>query len=340
MSESSYTRLVGTFNGESPGPLIIVTAALHGNEPAGVEALKLIFEHLELERANNPTFYFKGKIIGLIGNLRAFQSKQRFLEQDLNRVWTPAFLDHCIHAPRHELRAECLEVWELFEHLTQAMSTTRASRTVFLDLHTTSADGGIFCIPTDETESLELAQHLGVPAIVGLQERIGGTLLGFAKSGGFSLNPPAYVETSADKQAMAGKQIPESPDPQIPNPLCIAFEAGQHESTQSITRAAIAIVRCLRAMGNIEADDLLDFTEGMALPFMMGVPPVVRFRYAHHIETADEFKMRPGYANFQPILLNEHLADDVRGPVLSPEKGLILMPLYQSKGSDGFFIVE
>jgi hypothetical protein len=32
------------------------------------------------------------------------------------------------------------------------------------------------------------------------------------------------------------------------------------------------------------------------------------------------------------------LANDRRGPINSPESGLILMPLYQKKGDDGFFI--
>jgi succinylglutamate desuccinylase len=50
--------------------------------------------------------------------------------------------------------------------------------------------------------------------------------------------------------------------------------------------------------------------------------------------------MRPGYANFQPIRRGEHLADDASGPVLAPEDGLILMPLYQSLGTDGFFLVQ
>jgi hypothetical protein len=34
------------------------------------------------------------------------------------------------------------------------------------------------------------------------------------------------------------------------------------------------------------------------------------------------------------------LAIDASGHVLSPESGLIFMPLYQSEGEDGFFIVE
>jgi succinylglutamate desuccinylase len=48
--------------------------------------------------------------------------------------------------------------------------------------------------------------------------------------------------------------------------------------------------------------------------------------------------MHAGYKNFDPVRRSEILADDVTGEVRSPEAGLILMPLYQKLGEDGFFI--
>ncbi len=311
-------RTIGVFEGGTPGPLIIVIAALHGNEPAGVRALEMVFDALEHERRDKPDFQFRGRLVGLIGNLQAFLTRQRFLERDLNRMWTEDFIQEIRVSKPEDLTTESREVQHLFESIAAEYQSSTVEASVFLDLHTTSAEGGIFSIPTDEGESLLLAQHLGAPAIVGLQASIPGTLLGFATQGGFSL----------------------SPKPSTLNPICVAFEAGQHESPLAITRSAIAIVRCLRAMESISKTAVVDFEESLTLPFLASVPPVVRFRYAHNIKEADEFKMRPGYANFQPILQGEHLADDVHGPVLSPDKGLILMPLYQAKGSDGFFIVR
>ena len=323
MSQHQLQRVVGRFEGALPGPLVIVVGALHGNEPAGVRAMEMIFEQLELERRDNPDFKFQGKLLGIIGNAQAFLIRQRFVEQDFNRVWTAEFLDQINALPKADLNKESLEAREVLEFITAECQSFSIKNTAFLDLHTTSADGGIFSIPTDETGSLTLAKHLGAPAIVGLQASISGTLLGFAAHGGFSdangsINPPKSTDL----------------------PLCVAFESGQHTSPHAITRAAIAIMRCLRAMGSLAKSDLIDFEETLSLPFLAYVPPVVRFRYAHHIHAGDEFKMLPGYANFQPIMQGEHLADDVHGPVLSPENGLILMPLYQAKGSDGFFIVQ
>lgn len=50
--------------------------------------------------------------------------------------------------------------------------------------------------------------------------------------------------------------------------------------------------------------------------------------------------MRPGFANFAPVTQGQPLADDSGGEVLSPEDGMIFLPLYQEQGDDGFFIVR
>lgn len=320
MSKKHLERVIGTFEGSLPGPLIIVTGAMHGNEPAGVHGLEIVFEALEQARRDHPDFQFRGTLLGIIANAQAFLLHQRFLEQDLNRVWTPAFLENTQQAAPDDLLAENREAFEIYQVISNACQTNSSEKVVFLDLHTTSAEGGVFSIPTDEGESLELAKHLGAPVILGLQQNITGTFLGFAINGGF-----------CPKDAGGSRRYP---------PICVAFEAGQHDAKRSINQAANAVIRCLRTVGCLPEKVLVDFAESIQQPFLAQVPPVVQFRYAHHIEASDGFKMRPGYANFQPVQSGEHLADDVHGPVLSPEQGLILMPLYQAKGSDGFFIVR
>ena len=63
-------------------------------------------------------------------------------------------------------------------------------------------------------------------------------------------------------------------------------------------------------------------------------------RRRHSIHPNDRFRMRPGYANFQPIAAGEHLASNRHGNVTAQIKGRIFMPLYQSQGDDGYFIVS
>jgi succinylglutamate desuccinylase len=58
------------------------------------------------------------------------------------------------------------------------------------------------------------------------------------------------------------------------------------------------------------------------------------------IEPGDDFRMRPGYQNFQPVKKGEWLANDQDGKIVARCDGYILMPLYQSQGDDGFLIIQ
>src|SRR5690606_23908255 len=67
---------------------------------------------------------------------------------------------------------------------------------------------------------------------------------------------------------------------------------------------------------------------------------VFAIKYRQHIETHETFEMLPGFGNFQPVKANQMLARLDGKPILSAQKGLIFMPLYQKQGADGFFIIE
>lgn len=47
--------------------------------------------------------------------------------------------------------------------------------------------------------------------------------------------------------------------------------------------------------------------------------------------------MEPGFTNFQPVVRAQLLARDRHGDIRAVENGYVLMPLYQSQGTDGFF---
>ncbi len=67
---------------------------------------------------------------------------------------------------------------------------------------------------------------------------------------------------------------------------------------------------------------------------------MLEVRHRHFVGPDDRFVMHSGYASFQPVAKSEYIADDEAGEVHAPERGLILMPLYQSLGDDGFFIAR
>ena len=65
-----------------------------------------------------------------------------------------------------------------------------------------------------------------------------------------------------------------------------------------------------------------------------------KFDIATRSSPCDEFVMEPGYVSFQPVKRGQLLAHDRSGPVRAGESGRILLPLYQSQGADGFFLVR
>lgn len=309
-------RIIGTYTGPEPGALVVVFGAVHGNEPAGVQALEEIFRMLEREPHVNPGFVFRGKLVGLIGNLQAYASGQRFLRRDLNRMWTSDNLKRIEHQGSTHLEAEDREMAELFACIHAEIRATRPEALILLDLHTTSAEGGIFCIPSDNPASLRLAKELHAPVILGMLDGLEGTLLHFSASNHFEIDGRPRYSVGA------------------------AFEAGQHDDPLSVSRSIAAIVNCLRAAGCIRAEDVDSRHESILKRFSDPLPKVTQLQHIHHIQPGDAFRMRPGYVNFQPIQRGEHLADDITGPVLAPQHGLILMPLYQPLGTDGFFVVR
>jgi len=70
------------------------------------------------------------------------------------------------------------------------------------------------------------------------------------------------------------------------------------------------------------------------------LPRVVEITYRHAITPEDRFRMHPGFASFSTVHAGQTLATDLRGPVAAPEDALLLMPLYQPQGSEGFFLVR
>ena len=59
-------RIIGELRGSSEGPTLIFVAGMHGNEPAGIFALRDVIKNLELQKES-----FKGYLYAISGNLPA-----------------------------------------------------------------------------------------------------------------------------------------------------------------------------------------------------------------------------------------------------------------------------
>ena len=310
-------RLIGSYEGQKKGPLVLVLGAVHGNEPAGVEAFEKVLNMLEKEHLRNPDFIFSGKISGFIGNIAAYRQKKRFINQDLNRMFNYDWVQQVLDQSPPNAEAEDHELEALLHAMQQEITAYQPKHLIILDLHTTSADGGIFSIPLEsDPESIRMAKALHVPVIMGLLAGLDSTFMHYA-------NHPDSVFRAPNRAVHT-----------------VAFEAGQHDDPISVNRSISAIISLLRAVGCVMKKDVSSQHDEILRRYAKDLPKLTYITHVQHITNGERFKMRPGYINFQFIYKGEHLADNEKGPILAPSDGHILMPLYQTQGVDGFFIVS
>ena len=247
----------------------------------------------------------RGEFVGLTGNREALATGRRFIEEDLNRIW----LRPRIEALRESepTSVEEGELKELDRELRELMARARGE-VYALDLHTISGPGPAFVVIDDTLLNRRYANRFPVPLVLGLDEELSGTMAHHLTAEGV-----------------------------IP----VGFEAGQHDEAEAADRAEAAIWIALEGAGLL-ADGHRRFAAARRSlgRESRGLPIVVEVRYRHPIAPEDGFRSRPGLVSFQPVKSGATLASDRRGEVKSPLTGLLLMPLYQDQGEEGFFLVD
>ncbi len=307
-------RVLGERSGSQYGPLLIVFAQVHGNEPAGRLAVEDLFKAIDAEYIKNPKFEFCGRIVALQGNMKAVEQNVRFIDKDLNRSWLPKEIER-INATEDisELDSEDKEIKENLALIHHYIELCKPPRVVVLDLHTTTAHGGIFTIPAPTPEARRIGLSMHAPVLHGFLEGLKGTTIHYFSKENFD------VEMTA-----------------------LGFEAGQHESEDSYKHAVSAIINCFRAIGGFYDKDIEMKHDELLEKRSEGLPLEAKLLYVHRVQPTDNFRMTDAkiYNNFDPIKKGEVLAYDKNGEVKSPFNGLILMPLYQKQGEDGFFVIQ
>lgn len=296
-------RVIGSYHSGREGPTVVVTAGLHGNEPAGTQALARVFA--KLEERQLP---LRGRLLGLGGNLAALALDRRFVHRDLNRGWTHPKIAELLRRDGENDDSEDKEQRELM-NLFLGVFAAAKEPVVFLDVHSTSAGGAPFCAMSDTLRNRKIAFAIPVPVILGLEETLVGTMLSYLDGLGH---------------------------------VSVVFEGGQNRDPETIENDEAAIWITLVAAGSLDAAQVpgyAEYVERIASK-TRSIPHVVEICHRHHIHDGDDYVMRPGYVNFTPIRRGEVLARDRHGDVKSPFDALILMPLYQKQGDDGYFVVR
>ncbi len=294
-------HLIASIRGSLPGPTLLILGGIHGNEPAGVLAAYSLLRRMQERRAD-----LRGEVVLLRGNTRALERKVRYIDADLNRQWTAdnARISESGKGGLPEM-SELLEQRELLVAIKEAVSRARGD-VYFLDLHTTSAPGKPFATVGDTLRNRRFALNFPVTIVLGLEEQIDGTLLECINNLGA---------------------------------ITMGFEAGQHEANTSVDHHEAVVWSATVATGNFRREDLAELDQcHYLLERAGGGRRVVEVRHRHVIGPEDGFQMEPGFRNFQPVRRGQVLARDRTGEITARETGLILLPLYQTLGDDGFFL--
>jgi len=298
---SDIGREIGHAGGYAPGPTLVCVAALHGNEPAGVHALRRVFDRLLAERLS-----IRGEFAGLLGNVTAFRGGRRYVDEDMNRVWGADRVDGHGRPLDQRETSESREQEELMAGLERLLAHA-AGEVFVLDLHTASSDTPPFTVLGDTLRNREFARRFPLPIVLGLEEHILGTLMEHVSERGH---------------------------------VGIAVEGGRHDDPTATDRIESVIWLALAAVGCLGRDDVpnRELHEARLRRASTGIPGVLEIIHRH--EAAGDFRMSPGFLNFQPVRAREAVATENGRHVAVPRGGRIFLPRYQPTGNDGFFLAR
>lgn len=295
-------RRIGSYDVGVPGPTLLVTGGVHGNEPAGVRAAARVLEELREQGAK-----LCGRVVALRGNLGALAAGARYLDRDLNRGWSAAALAATRARSVADRAAEDVEQLALIEAFEE-VERTATGPIVYVDLHTSSAEGSPFLCLADTVDNRRLGLMTRVPIILGIEETLAG----------------ASLEWFADR-GIAG----------------LAIEGGQHESPAAVDHHAAALWELLVGVGMLPASAVDLAAHRARLARAVGdAPPVVEITERRAISPQDGFVMEPGFVNFSPVVRGQLLATDRHGELRAPAARHVLLPLYQALGEDGYFLAR
>lgn len=293
-------HLIGHIKGRHSFPTIVAFGGIHGNEPAGVVALRRV-----VERIQKDDIHFHGNFYAIEGNLAALKKSVRFIDKDLNRIWTRRKVRHLYDEDRKQT-VELAEQQSLFELIREIFEDS-VGPYYFIDLHTTSAYTIPFITISDSLNNRKFSKNFHLPIILGIEEYLEGPLLTF-------LNEFGHVS--------------------------LGFEAGQHDESSSVDNCEFFIWKSLALTGCINKKRVKNYFYLRKRFNYFRSSNFYHIVEKHTIKKRDQFEMLEGYTNFQPVQKDELLAHSNGKELRASVKGKIFMPLYQKLGNDGYFVIR
>jgi succinylglutamate desuccinylase len=294
-------RELGSYDAGIDGPTLVVVGGLHGNEPSGVLAIERVMA--ELQRRRPP---MRGRVVAFRGNRRALAAAVRFVDRDLNRGWDTSSVARVLagdvgSVEDGEQRELLVAFAALLEHATRPI--------MFLDLHSTSGRAVPFACGADVLRNRRALFGLDIPVVLGLEEVIEGSMLGYLCDLGH-----------------AG----------------ISVEGGSHFEPETVDNHVAVVWLVMLAEGLLDAASVpdLDGKRDRLRTAAAGKPRVLEVVHREVVGPDDPFVMNEGWRSFQPVTRGEVVAAGRDGAIRSPFTGLMLLPRYQGQGEDGFFVAR
>jgi len=295
-----HKRILGEFYGTNNGPTVVIFAGIHGNEKAGVHASNKVIQKIKERHIK-----FKGNLHIILGNINALNKGVRFEKVDLNRIWQNEHIAD-LETRVGDLTAEEKEQSDILT-IVKNILVHQPGPFYFLDLHTTSAPSVPFITISDSLNNRKFSSNFPIPVVLGIEEYLNGPLLTFINEYGH---------------------------------IALGFEGGSHDAASSIVNSEAFIWKALVHSKCLEKSELSDYDQyKKVLSNLCCEYQFFAIKYRYELKEQEQFSMRPGFENFEPIEKNEFLATSNGEDIISPRGGRIFMPLYQDLGEDGFFIL-
>ncbi len=207
---------VHSFEGPRPGPHVLITGLVHGNEICGAIAIDRLLSDRLLSDRLMPA---RGRLSFAFVNTAAYErfdpanpTASRFVDEDFNRLWSPEVLD----GPRSSVElSRARDLRPLVESVD-----------LLLDIHSLQQGDDAMLLSGSLEKGRSLARQVGAPAIV---------VADSGHAAGVRLRDYAgFADPASAKNALL-------------------VECGQHWRAGSETVALETAVRFLAATGAIEA---------------------------------------------------------------------------------------
>ena len=290
------SRVLFKIENDTNGPTIVFFGGIHGNEPAGIFGLTSVLSELEESDVS-------GNIYAIAGNLRALKEGKRYINKDLNRLWTKEELNSALQS--HGLLSEHDEQLEIYKLIHDIVMKNKGPF-YFIDLHTTSSKTLPFITINDTIINRKFSQQFPVPIVLGIEEYLQGPLLSY-------INTLGYVS--------------------------LGFESGQHDSNNAVLNN-IAFIHLALGCSNVVKTTGTSKHNKFLKSVSQNSSDIFEVIYLHQIKDSDVFEILPAFKSFEPIKKRDLIALHNGQEISSKYTGNIFMPLYQKSGNEGFFLIR